>query len=89
MYMQIGVRELRADLAQMVRRAGAGEEIVVTVGGRPLARLGPLGAAGGLTLDDLVATGAVHAPRTRRTATPEAVLVPADTNLDRALQAVR
>ena len=53
MYMHIGVRELRADLARLVRRAGAGEEIVVTVGGRPVARLGPLAGGGGLTLDEL------------------------------------
>lgn len=37
----IGVRELRADLAALVRRAGAGQAVVVSVGGRPVARLGP------------------------------------------------
>ena len=42
MYMHVGIRELRADLASTVRRAAAGESIVVTVGGRPVARLGPL-----------------------------------------------
>jgi prevent-host-death family protein len=39
----IGIRELRADLAALVRRAGAGQEVVVSVGGRPVARLGPVG----------------------------------------------
>ena len=38
----IGIRELRADLAALVRRAGSGQAMVVSVGGRPVARLGPL-----------------------------------------------
>jgi prevent-host-death family protein len=53
---QIGMRELRADLAAAVRRAGAGERLVVTVDGRPVAQLGPLEPVGGeLTLADLAA----------------------------------
>jgi prevent-host-death family protein len=53
---QIGMRELRADLAAAVRRAGAGERLVVTVDGRPVAQLGPLEpVAGELTLADLAA----------------------------------
>jgi prevent-host-death family protein len=39
---EIGVRMLRADLAGHVQRAGRGDGIVVTVNGRPTARLGPL-----------------------------------------------
>lgn len=38
----IGVRRLRTDLASHVRRAGDGHEVVVTVNGRPTARLGPV-----------------------------------------------
>lgn len=63
--MAIGIRELRADLATHVRRAAAGESIVVTVSGRPAALLGPLGGGRAQALDDLVATGAVLAPRLR------------------------
>ena len=87
--MQIGIRELRRDLASAVRRASAGDAIVVTVGGRPVARLGPLEPAGGPTLDDLIATGAVLAPRRRRHPEPETVDVPVDASTDRALQEIR
>ena len=86
--MRIGIRELRADLANLVRRAGAGEEVIVTVGGTPVARLGPLGG-GSSSLDDLVASGAVVAPRARRHPEPEVVDVPVDARSDRALRDVR
>ena len=89
MYMHIGVRELRAGLTAAVRRAGAGESIVVTIGGRPVARLGPLEPTGGPTLDDLIATGAVVAPRRHRRPDPETVDVPVDASTDRALADIR
>jgi len=60
---RIGIRELRNDVAAVVRRAGAGERIVVTVDGRPVAQLGPLSPEGSPSLDDLVAAGHVVAPR--------------------------
>lgn len=60
----IGIRELRADLAAHVRRAGAGQRVVVAVGGREVAQLGPLEPAHGqAVLADLFAAGAVLAPR--------------------------
>jgi antitoxin (DNA-binding transcriptional repressor) of toxin-antitoxin stability system len=60
----IGIRHLRSDVAALVRRAGAGEHIVVSVAGRPVAQLGPLTAGGRhLDLDDLVARGLVIAAR--------------------------
>jgi prevent-host-death family protein len=49
--MQFGIRELRQQLPTLVKRAAAGEEVVVTVGGVPTARLVPLGTSGP-TLDD-------------------------------------
>lgn len=85
--MQMGIRELRAELASAVRRAQAGEEITVTVGGRPVARLAPLGT-GGVTLEDLVALGALKPPRGRRT-DPTPVDVPVDARTDRSLREVR
>lgn len=64
MYTTLGVRELRASVAAAVRRAGAGQRLVVTVDGRPVAQLGPLDAvAGHVTLDDLIARGLVVPPR--------------------------
>jgi prevent-host-death family protein len=87
--MHIGVRELRADLANAVRRAGAGESIVVTVGGRPVARLGPLDPSGGPSLDDLIATGAVVPPRRRRPPDLEPVELPVDVDVDRTIRELR
>ena len=89
--MRIGIRELRADLAAAVRRAGAGERLVVTVAGEPVARLVPLGeASSSVTLDDLVAVRAVLPPRRRdRPAAPTPLDVPVDARTDRALREVR
>lgn len=40
MYMStVGLRELRQDASDLIRRVEAGEEITVTVAGRPAARL--------------------------------------------------
>ena len=41
---EIGIRELRNHVAAVVRRAAAGERIVVTVDGVAMAQLGPLRA---------------------------------------------
>lgn len=41
MEKNVGLRELRQDASELVRRAQAGEEITITVSGRPSARLGP------------------------------------------------
>lgn len=62
---RLGIRELRNATADAVRRAGNGERIVITVDGRPVAQLGPLQPDGAddCTLDDLVARGAILAPR--------------------------
>lgn len=37
----VGLRELRQDASELVRRVEQGEEIVITVAGRPAARLVP------------------------------------------------
>lgn len=36
-------RELRNNVADVLRRAEAGEELTITVSGRPVAQLGPVG----------------------------------------------
>lgn len=56
------MRELRADLAEAVRRAAAGERTVVTSHGRPVAQLGPLDDAAP-DLDRLIAAGSLVPPR--------------------------
>jgi prevent-host-death family protein len=40
--MQFAVREFKNRLSELLKRAEAGEEIVVTSHGRPVARLGPV-----------------------------------------------
>jgi len=40
----VGVRELRQQASELIRRVEAGEEFIVTVSGRPAARLVPLDA---------------------------------------------
>lgn len=42
MSTRVGLRELRQDASAIVRRAEEGEEIVVTVSGRPSVRLVPV-----------------------------------------------
>lgn len=76
---RVGIRELRNNVAAVVRRAGSGERIVVTVDGAPVAQLGPLSGAGDVTLDDLVAAGLARpARRSDRPPTPDPVDPPVD-----------
>lgn len=86
----LGVRELRNDVAAVLRRAAAGERITITVDGVPTAQLGPLEPSGAPTLDDLVATGLVDAPRRRSPVDqPEPLDPPVDIRLDDVLDALR
>jgi prevent-host-death family protein len=85
----VGIRELRAALAETVRIAEAGERTVVTVGGRPVAQIGPLDADAP-DLERLIGSGAVIPPR--RTSTwrpPEPVAVWAGVRLDQILRELR
>ncbi|MBI4883517.1 MAG: hypothetical protein HY826_05620 [Actinobacteria bacterium] len=87
----IGIRELRADLAAHIRRAGAGQRVVVSVAGRAAAQLGPIEAEQGQTvLADLIAAGAVLAPRRHDPARlSQPVPVWSGVRLDRALRELR
>lgn len=85
------MRQLRNSTADAVRRAGAGERIVITVAGRAVAQLGPLEPVGTEpTLDDLAARGLVVRAR-RGDRPPPAVTVElwAGSRLDRVLAEVR
>lgn len=87
---QIGARELRANLAAAVRAAGAGERVVITLDGRPVAQLGPLEPAGAPSLTDLAAAGLVEPPRRAdRPGAPDALDAAVDVRLDRVLAEVR
>ena len=87
----IGIRELRGNLAGAVRRAGAGDRMLVTVDGRPVARLGPIeaeGAAAGIA--ELVAAGLVQPPsRPDRPPPPPPVPLPVDVRLPAVLAEIR
>jgi len=61
---RVGIRQLRANASAFLGRAQAGERIVITVGGRSVAQLGPIDPQDGApTLHDLAARGLVIAPR--------------------------
>ena len=87
----MNIRELRANLAAVVRQAEAGHRVVVTVGGRPVAQLGPLDSGlGEPTLDDLAARGLLQRARRADRPAPELlVATPVGTRLDRLLDEVR
>ncbi|HET6772387.1 MAG TPA: type II toxin-antitoxin system prevent-host-death family antitoxin [Acidimicrobiales bacterium] len=87
---RVGIRELRNNVAAVVRRAGGGERIVVTVDGVPAAQLGPLDAPAAPTLDDLVAAGLAHPPGRRdRPAPPPGEDAPVDVRPERVLDELR
>ena len=62
--MDVGVRELNAKLSEYLAVAAAGEDIVVTDRGRPVARLVPFGNAS--AVDRGIADGWIEAPRRTR-----------------------
>ncbi|HET6663962.1 MAG TPA: type II toxin-antitoxin system prevent-host-death family antitoxin [Acidimicrobiales bacterium] len=87
---RVGIRELRNNVAAVVRRASRGERVVVTVDGVPVAQLGPLDAAPGVTMDDLVAAGLVGPPGRRdRPPLPEVEDAPVDVRPDGVLDELR
>jgi len=59
----IGVRQLRQAASELLRRVAAGESIIVTDRGRPVARLVPIARSGGVA--DLIAADRVRMPRRR------------------------
>jgi prevent-host-death family protein len=70
--VEVGIRELRADLSRLVKRVSAGEELVVTDHGKPVARLVPMD--GERKLDRLIREGLViPAPNRGRRARPKPI----------------
>jgi prevent-host-death family protein len=53
MSAHVSIAQAKAEFAALVTRAEAGEIVVVTRNGRPVAQLGPLPAAGGIAYGDL------------------------------------
>ena len=88
----IGIRELRERSATFIKRAGAGEQMIITVSGDPVATLGPIIPATSqtITLTDLVANGAVVAPRRRdKYQIPKAITFNSGSRIDQTLREVR
>ena len=69
--MDVGIRELRASLSRYVDQVKAGEEIVVTEHGKPVARLVPL--KGERKIDRLIREGVVIPARSRTNWLPEPI----------------
>lgn len=69
--VEIGIRELRADLSKWVARVRNGDEVVVTDRGTPVARLVP--AKGERTLDRLIREGVVEPAARRKRAVPKPI----------------
>lgn len=61
MSTMVGVRELRNNLRTILERVEAGEEVIVTARGRPVARIAPVGRR--TTLERLIAEGIVTPSR--------------------------
>jgi prevent-host-death family protein len=59
---RVGVRELRQNLTQYLRRVARGERLEVTERGKPVAILGPLDESGS-ALRELVASGRATPPQ--------------------------
>lgn len=72
----IGVRQLRQDASRWLARVRAGEVIIITDRGRPVAQLAPLSAAAGY--EALLAAGDIS-PGSGRS--PAAALASLDTDL--------
>lgn len=67
---EVGIRDLKNSLSKYIERVRAGEEVIVTDRGRPVARLS---AIDGSTdrLADLIAAGVVRAPTRKTRRRPE------------------
>ena len=87
----LGVRDLRLGVSSAIRRAGAGERIVITVDGLPMAQLGPLEPTDArLTVEDLAARGQLVLARRDDRPEPEfSMPLWAGTRIDQLIREVR
>lgn len=67
---EVGIRELKNGLSKYIERVRAGEEVIVTDRGRPVARLSALDEADD-RLAELVEAGIVRAPLSRHRHRPD------------------
>ncbi len=84
-----GIRELRTNLAEAVRRASTGDRTIVTTHGRPVAQLAPLDEAAP-DIERLISSGALIPPRrTGEWRAPQPVPIWSGVRIDRALRELR
>ena len=63
---RVTIRQLRNDVSRIVARVRAGEHLIVTSNGEPVAEIGPIPLRpGARTLEELYASGALIPPRAR------------------------
>jgi prevent-host-death family protein len=92
MARHIGIRDLRQQASTYIRQAGAGERMIVTVSGQPVAVLSSLETLATATpvMADLIAHGAVIAPRRAGVfALGDPVIVHSGARIDQLLRQVR
>ncbi|MEP6892251.1 MAG: type II toxin-antitoxin system prevent-host-death family antitoxin [Gaiellaceae bacterium] len=82
--MEVGVRELRENLAEWLARAAAGDEIVVTERGTPRVRM--TAATAESVLDQLIREGRATPPRRPRRPLPAAIEVEGNPVTDELLR---
>lgn len=85
----VGSRQLRAALADHLKRVGDGESLVITVNGQPAARLAPLTSSPMATLDDLAGAGLIRLAEARHRISEHPLAFPFDTAPGRTLTEVR
>lgn len=88
---QVGIRELRANLASIVRLAGNGTDVIVTIDGLPVAQIGPLRPPERPSpIDELISRGQLIGPtRAPRTAPAGTVGLSAGERIGRLVREVR
>ena len=67
---QVGIRELKQNASAVLRRVTAGESLIVTDRGRPVARLSPIKKGG---LQELIDAGLVTMPTGRLSDGPDPI----------------
>ena len=72
---EVGIRELKNGLSKYIDLVRAGEEVIVTDRGRPVARLSSIDASDD-RLADLIATGIVRPPTSSRRHLPDRRVTP-------------
>jgi len=86
----VGIRELRNQVAEVVRRAGRGERVAITVDGTPVAQIGPLHPEGSPSLSDLAGAGLIRLPgRVDHPPSPTPAAIAVDVRSDRVIAELR